>query len=156
MDSLNNAILSPVKDIVLQINQANSHFWMRVVQEPQYIIVKVMGVSFNLFFSVNSSDQILDYMKLSKKRKRKPKPIISEAGFCLKSDSHVTPVRGCSQRNEWEKLLLWMPHSPEKIPPLTRIKKELPDYSLLHACWIKSNSNIAGWGWNFGAVKNVT
>ena len=46
MDSLNNTILSPVKDIVLQINQANSRLWMHVVQEPQYIIVKVMGVSF--------------------------------------------------------------------------------------------------------------
>ena len=46
MDSLNNTILSRVKDIVLQINQANSRLWMRGVQEPQYISVKVMGVSF--------------------------------------------------------------------------------------------------------------
>ena len=46
MDSLNNEILSPIKDILLQINQANSHLWMHVVQEPQYIIVKVTSVSF--------------------------------------------------------------------------------------------------------------
>lgn len=74
MDSLNNAILSPVKDIVLQINQANSHFWMRVVQEPQYIIVKVMGVSFNFFFPLIVQIKFLITWSYPKREKENQNP----------------------------------------------------------------------------------
>lgn len=46
MDSPNNEMLFLVEDILLQVNHANGRLWIYVVQEPQYIIVKVTGVSF--------------------------------------------------------------------------------------------------------------